>query len=69
MSHIFINVANICDDVIDCPASDDEYFCDLKWIECPEKCICLLYAVSCNDTAGFPWNTPFGSVSLCNVRI
>ncbi len=52
---IFLSVNSICDTSPDCPNLDDENFCDLSLIECPVKCNCLLYAVSCNGTSDWQW--------------
>ena len=42
-SHMF----DVCSTVIDCPLGDDEQFCSLKDITCPEKCHCLIFAIKC----------------------
>ena len=42
-----IHLSNVCDGKIDCPQHDDEMFCDLKSVQCPESCNCLIYALTC----------------------
>ncbi len=42
-----IHVATVCDGFANCPHKDDEYFCELKYIQCPFLCECLLYGVVC----------------------
>ena len=37
----------MCHTVVDCPLGDDEQFCSLKDITCPEKCQCLTFAIKC----------------------
>ena len=44
-SAICVAMENICDEVIDCPFQDDEYFCDSLNTTCPQKCICLLFVI------------------------
>ena len=46
---ICIHVGNICDHQNDCPNGDDELFCQLINVKCPHKCICLLFAITCNN--------------------
>ena len=49
-SAICVAMENICDEVMDCPFQDDEYFCDtLLNTTCPEKCICLLFVIECDS--------------------
>ncbi len=54
-SSIFVSLESICDKIKDCPDVDDESSCDLKNIECPGRCHCLLYAAACDGMSGFPW--------------
>ena len=42
-----IHLGNTCDGYPDCPFDDDESLCELKLVECPSFCICLLYAIDC----------------------
>ena len=42
---IHVALENICDNVTDCPLSDDQIFCDIRYVTCPENCSCLLYAL------------------------
>ena len=55
-SSIFVSLESICDKIKDCPDVDDESSCDLKNIECPGRCRCLLYAAACDGISGFPWS-------------
>ena len=36
-----LHLGNACDNIIDCPQGDDEYLCELKYHNCPAKCICF----------------------------
>ena len=49
--HICLHLGNICDGHTDCPFGDDELLCELKIIECPSFCVCLLYAIDCRPSA------------------
>ena len=44
-----LHLGNICDGYADCPLSDDEMRCQLKSVDCPSYCICLLYAIDCRS--------------------
>ena len=48
-SNVFkcINLGSVCDGQSDCPYDDDEMLCDLKLIQCPVSCRCLIYAITC----------------------
>lgn len=39
-SQIHILLKNVCDDIKDCPIVDDELFCEMKDVRCPENCSC-----------------------------
>ena len=42
-----LHLGNTCDGYPDCPFGDDEIMCELKSVECPSFCVCLLYAIDC----------------------
>ena len=42
-----LHLANTCDGHNDCPLGDDEMLCEMKLIDCPSYCLCLLYAIHC----------------------
>ena len=46
-SLICVYINDICNNEIHCPLDDDEYFCDLKSVNCPPKCFCWSFAVKC----------------------
>ena len=46
-SIICIHIGYICNEKIDCPLGDDEYLCDLKFINCPTNCTCWTFAIKC----------------------
>ncbi len=46
-SQICIHLENICDRQMNCPLKDDEDFCELNSVFCPEKCECVTFAVFC----------------------
>ncbi len=39
---------SVCDGIPNCPLQDDEMFCALHNIICPNDCSCLLFAMSCS---------------------
>ena len=43
-----IFVADVCDGVQDCMNGDDEFNCEIHKSECPNQCVCLGFAVSCD---------------------
>ncbi len=47
---VCIHLMNVCDDIHDCPANDDDFFCILHRFVCPFKCSCLLFAAHCQET-------------------
>ncbi len=49
-SQICIHFGQVCNQRIDCPGRDDEHFCDLKAVMCPRNCLCLTYALDCQNT-------------------
>ena len=48
-SSICLHKSSICDGHGDCPEMDDEIFCELKNVRCPLKCLCINFALFCND--------------------
>lgn len=44
-----LHLKEICDKSYDCPMRDDEIYCDLSQ-ECPNKCICVNYAMYCQNS-------------------
>ena len=42
-----LHLGNICDGHNDCLFGDDELLCELKTVNCPQACTCLLYAIDC----------------------
>ena len=46
-THNCISVGQVCDDKLDCLHHDDEMFCEFKFIQCPNSCSCLIYAITC----------------------
>ena len=46
--HRCISLGNVCDEQSDCLFNDDGMLCDLKSVQCPEFCVCLSYAITCN---------------------
>ncbi len=45
-----IHLGNVCDGKENCPNNDDEQFCELHKVTCPQMCACLGFAVSCDNT-------------------
>ena len=44
-----LHLGNVCDGSGDCPYCDDESLCDLKNVQCPLKCNCLVLATECRN--------------------
>ena len=71
--HICLHLGNICDGHTDCPFGDDELLCELKIIECPSFCVCLLYAIDCRPSADgkveeiYPFH--YLSVQFSNLKL
>ena len=49
VAKICIHLLNVCDSVIDCPFSDDEYLCRVRY--CPHQCVCLNYGITCHSAS------------------
>ncbi len=45
-----VHVANVCDGHPNCPLEDDEIFCQLKEINCPNSCHCMALTILCSAT-------------------
>ena len=48
-SQICIHMLDMCNEFTDCPLGDDEELCELQYILCPHMCICLNFALSCQN--------------------
>ena len=46
-----LHLGNTCDGHMDCPFGDDELFCELKYVNCPSFCVCLMYAIHCRTVS------------------
>ena len=46
-STVCLPLSQLCDGIVHCPNGDDEIWC---WMDCPDKCSCEGYAVSCIDS-------------------
>ena len=78
-SNVEINSSNIltsvmvCNDQIDCLYHDDEIFCELKSLQGPISCSCLIYAIVCenlpNNTLPFHVSHFYISVSIFKSKI
>ena len=72
-NHICLHLGNICDGHIDCPFGDDELLCEMKFIECPSFCVCLLYAIDCRSSADEKveeiWPFHYLSVQFLNFKL
>ena len=72
-SEICIYLVAVCDGYFDCPNKDDEVMCNLKSVQCPSKCTCINYAISCsgNDvvTTNHTFKLPFVSVRIMKANV
>ena len=71
MSSVCLALIDLCDGFNDCQMKDDELLCDLSFIQCPEKCQCLLYAIQCQLVLMLDhlYPLPFLSVQLSQSNI
>lgn len=76
-SQICVHLYDICNAVFDCPLKDDEHLCELRDVQCPFGCDCLLFAITCHKihsdqfpSKGFPFVfLHLHSLSLTKVEI
>ena len=68
-----ISISNVCDGQLDCLYHDDEMFCELKSLQCPFSCHCLIYAITCinlsNSTLQLYYSGSYLSVSIFQSNI
>ncbi len=68
-----IDVGTVCDGFKNCPFEDDEYLCELRYVQCPLTCQCLAQAIACTDTGTllvFPDNAyPYIYAHIQNVVV
>ena len=68
-----ISIGNVCDGQIDCPYHDDEMFCELKSLQCPTYCSCLIFALTCvnlpHDISQFDLSGPYLAISIFESKI
>ena len=71
--HKCISISNVCDDQPDCLYHDDEMLCELKSVQCPVPCSCLIYAITCADLPDnillFHLSSFYFSVSIFKSKI
>ena len=69
-TYICIHVGKTCNNQFDCPLGDDEQLCDLKYINCPYGCQCLVFAIMCTELQGLTLtHYPYFSVSFFNTNL
>ncbi len=72
-SQICVGIRDVCDGLVDCANFDDEFLCDLKYVKCPESCLCTNYAISCNKQSlhrdNLQRKMPFIVLSLSSIQI
>ena len=68
-----ISIGNVCDGQIDCPHHDDEMFCELKGLQCPASCSCLIFAITCvslpYDISQFDLGGSYLAISIFESKI
>ena len=52
-SKLCLHVANVCDGSFECPQNDDELLCQISNFMCPTKCVCLNFAIFCQNKSHF----------------
>ncbi len=71
-SQICVHLYDICSNSNDCPFGDDELFCELRDVICPNNCTCCNFALVCEDnlvSAKELSNLPHLSMSILNCSI
>ncbi len=48
---VCIHVGSVCDGLLDCKEYDDELFCMLSTVRCPQSCTCLGFVLVCETLA------------------
>ncbi len=48
VTRMCVHPSSICNGVYDCPSHADEFLCELPR-QCPQGCVCLMYAVKCTS--------------------
>ena len=59
-----ISLGNVCDNIFDCSYHDDEMFCELKSVQCPISCNCLIFAISCVQLLSIQFSYIISKTSL-----
>ena len=70
-SQICVHMLDMCNEFRDCPLGDDEDLCELQYTLCPRMCICLNFAISCQNimkTFGLK-SLPYVSYHLAYIEI
>ena len=71
--HRCLSIGNVCDGQMDCLYHDDEKFCELKSLQCPVSCSCLIFAITCvnvsHEKLQFYLNVLYLAVSIFNSNI
>ena len=71
--HTCIGISNVCDGQIDCPYHEDEKFCELKSLQCPASCSCLIFAITCvnlpRDISQFDLGGSYVTISIFESKI
>ena len=52
-STICVAIQNTCDKTVDCPMGDDEYLCFQQVPDCPMKCLCSFFSISCSNVTSY----------------
>ncbi len=50
-TRLCVHLSGTCDSVPNCPLWDDELFCHLSEVSCPENCQCLAFAIECRNAS------------------
>ena len=72
-SQICIHTEDMCDYHSDCPLGDDEEYCSVSKLVCPDYCLCHNIALQCNNISGnqamFLWARPYIGLWISNANI